>query len=264
LNERVETTVGLRLEDNDFTGTESLPSLRLAWKPSDRRLVWTAWSRAVRAPARFDRDVYFPGTPPFLVIGGPNFVSEVADVIDVGYRAHAMERVSYSVTLFHHDWDKLRSGTSVPVQLENQMEGTAQGVEAWVNWGVSQRWQLSAGFNALDKDLRLKPGSTDPVGVNNETLANDPDRQWVFRATATLSRDIELDVRARHVEELPNPAVPAYTAMDATFIWNIRKRLALTVAVQNLFDETHPEYGPVPTRSEFDRALYIEVRRPAD
>jgi iron complex outermembrane receptor protein len=264
LNKQVEATVGLRVEDNDFTGTESLPSVRVAWKPSDRRLVWTAWSRAVRAPARFDRDVFFPGTPPFLLIGGPNFVSEVADVIDVGYRAEPMERVSYSFTLFHHDWDKLRSGTSVPVQIENQIEGAAQGVEAWATWSVTRAWQLSAGFSTLDKDLRLKPGSTDPVGVNNETLANDPDRQWLLRATATLPRDIKLDVRARHVEELPNPAVPAYTAVDATFVWNVRKRLAVSVAIQNLFDGAHPEYGPEPTRSELDRGVYVELRRSAD
>jgi iron complex outermembrane receptor protein len=264
LTERLDATVGLKLEDNDFTGIESLPSVRLAWKPSDRRLVWTALSRAVRAPARFDKDVYFPGTPPFLVIGGPNFVSEVADVIDVGYRAEATERFSYSFTAFHHDWDKLRSGTSVPVQLENMIEGTAQGIEGWMTWRVVPKWQLGAGFNTLDKDLHLKPGSTDPVGVNNETLANDPDHQWLLRATASLPRGFELDLRARHVEELPNPAVPGYTTMDATLIWNMRKRLALTVAVQNLFDDSHPEYGPAATRSELQRGLYVELRHSAD
>ena len=264
LTERVEATLGLKLERNDFTGTESLPTVRLAWKPSDQRLVWTALSRAVRAPARYDRDVFFPGRPPFLVIGGPNFVSEVADVIDVGYRAEPTERLSYSFTVFHHDWDKLRSGTAIPVQIVNMIEGTARGVEGWATWRATPMWQLGAGFHTLDKDLRLKPGSTDPVGVNNETLANDPDRQWLLRATASLPHGFELDVRARHAEERPNPAVPAYSAVDATLIWNARKRLAVTVALQNLFDDSHPEYGPAPTRSELERGLYVEVRRSAE
>ncbi|HEX5048140.1 MAG TPA: TonB-dependent receptor [Gammaproteobacteria bacterium] len=261
LNEHLEATVGLKLERNDYTGTESLPSARLAWKPSEQRLLWTAVSRAVRAPARFDKDVFFPGTPPFLVIGGPNFVSEVANVIDVGYRAEPTERLSYSFTVFHHDWDKLRSGTSVPVQLENRIEGDAQGVEAWATWRFSRTWQLGAGVNTLDLDLRLEPGSTDPVGVHNETLANDPDYQWFLRATANLPRGIDLDLRARHVEDLQNPAVPEYDAVDASLTWSMRKRLALVVTVQNLFDGSHPEYGPAATRSELERGVYVEVRR---
>ncbi len=263
LTERVEATIGLKLENNDYTGTESLPSVRLAFKPAEHRLVWTALSRAVRAPARFDKDVFFPGTPPFLVIGGPNFVSEVADVLDVGYRAEPTERLSYSFTVFHHDWDKLRSGTSVPVQLENMIEGTAQGIEGWATWRATPKWHLAAGFNTLDKDLHLKPGSTDPVGVNNESLANDPDHQWLLRATASFAHGIELDLRARHSEELPNPAVPAYTTMDATVIWNFRRRLELVFAVQNLFDESHPEFGPAGTRNELERGVYVELRRSA-
>jgi iron complex outermembrane receptor protein len=261
LNEHVETTLGLKLEDNDYTGTEYLPSARIAWKPSERRLVWAGLSRAVRAPARYDRDVYFPGTPPFLVMGGPNFVSEVANVLETGYRAEPTERVSYSLTVFYHDWDKLRSGTSLPVQIENKIEGPAKGVEAWATWRVTPAWQLSAGFSTLDKDLRLEPGSTDPVGVNNETLANDGDYQWVMRSMANLRDNLELDVRARHAEDLPNPAVPAYTTVDATLVWQTRGKLALAVTVQNLFDDSHPEYGRAPARSELERALYVEVRR---
>ncbi|HZF28010.1 MAG TPA: TonB-dependent receptor, partial [Gammaproteobacteria bacterium] len=56
-------------------------------------------------------------------------------------------------------------------------------------------------------------------------------------------------------------AVPDYTAVDATFTWNLKKRLALAVTVQNLFDDAHPEYGPAATRSELERGVYVEVRR---
>ena len=123
LNPHVVATLGAKLEDNDYTGTEYLPSVRLGWKPAEHRLLWTALSRAVRAPSRFDKDVYFPGNPPFLVIGGPNFVSEVANVLEIGYRAEPSDRVSYSVTVFRHDWDKLRSGTSLPVSSRTRSRG---------------------------------------------------------------------------------------------------------------------------------------------
>ncbi len=259
IGERLEATFGLKLESNDYTRTEHLPSLRISWKPAEDKLLWSALSRAVRAPSRFDRDVYFPGTPPFFVMGGPNFVSEVANVLEVGYRAQPTDKLSYSVTLYHHDWDKLRSGTSLPVQLENGIEGSAAGVEAWATWQVTRGWQLSGGFSTLDKDLRLEPGSTDPVGVDNETLANDADYQWLLRSSWDLGSNFALEVNARHVEELPNPAVPDYTAIDASFAWQALPRVAISATAYNLFDEQHPEFGPFPTRSELERALYLRA-----
>ncbi len=259
VNAKVDVTFGLKLESNDYTQTESLPSARVAWRPTSRRMVWAAVSRAVRAPARYDRDVYFPGTPPFLVVGGPNFVSEVADVVELGYRAEASDTLSFSVTAFHHAWDKLRSGTALPVQIENKIEGPADGIEAWATWRASDAWQLSAGLSTLDKNLRLKPGSTDPVGVNNETLANDADYQWLLRSTADLPRHLQLDVRVRHVDALPNPAVPAYTAVDASIGWQPRQMLGVKLTAQNLFDAAHPEYGPDPTRSDLPRTALLEL-----
>src|SRR5690606_19782208 len=101
-------------EHNSYTGTEWLPELRLAWQAWDAHLVWAAASRAVRAPARYDRDVFVPLEPPFIVAGGPDFESEVAIVFELGVRGHHGDAISYSLTAFHHDWDRLRSGTPLP------------------------------------------------------------------------------------------------------------------------------------------------------
>jgi len=38
--------------------------------------VWGAISRAVRTPSRVDRDIAEPNSPPTILIGGSNFVSE--------------------------------------------------------------------------------------------------------------------------------------------------------------------------------------------
>ncbi|HSH91217.1 MAG TPA: TonB-dependent receptor, partial [Ramlibacter sp.] len=85
--EHLELTLGAKLERNVYTGWEFLPSARLAWTPDANRLAWAALSRAVRAPARLDREFFFPGNPPFFINGGPQFVSEVANVLEVGWRA---------------------------------------------------------------------------------------------------------------------------------------------------------------------------------
>ena len=258
---RLTLTPGLKLESNEYSGTEPLPSVRLAWEPGPTRLVWAAASRAVRAPSRFDRNVVVPFLPGFT-IGGPNFDSEVADVLELGYRAQASRAVSYSVTLFHHEWDRLRSGTgTLPLELENKLEGPVYGVEAWATWLATPRWKLSGGFTTLRKHLRLEPGSTDPLGPDNVTLANDPEFQWQLRSSADLGHRQELDVMVRRVGALPTPRVEEYTVVDVRYGWRVRRGLELSLTVQNLQERWHPEFrtsNALP--AEIERSVLLGVR----
>jgi iron complex outermembrane receptor protein len=260
LRDSLRATVGLKLESNDYTGVEYLPSARLAWKVSADRLVWGSVSRAVRAPARFDSDVRFPATPPFAVVGGPDFESEVADVVELGYRAQQSEALSYSLTGFVHFWDRLRSGTAVPVELENRIEGTVQGIEAWAEYRPFEFWLLAGGVTYLQEDLRLKADSTDPVGVDNPTLRNDPDYQWQLRSSFDLPRDFQVDMQLRRVDSLPKPAVPAYMELDIRLAWLVGNGLELAVAGRNLLHDRHPEYGEANARSEIERSVYGQMR----
>src|SRR5205807_2473029 len=107
--DQLRLTLGTQAQSNPYTGTEFLPSARIAWKPDASRLVWSALSRAVRAPARLDRELFVPGQPPFFLAGGPDFQSEIAKVLELGYRAQPSRRASYSVTVFHSVYDHLRS-----------------------------------------------------------------------------------------------------------------------------------------------------------
>jgi len=256
----VKATLGIKLESNDYTGVEVLPSARLAWKPAENSLLWGSLSRAVRAPARYDRDVRFPGFPPFFVIGGPDFVSEVANVVELGYRSQPVKQFNYSVTAFVHFWDKVRSGTALPVELENKIEGEIRGLEAWAEYRPFDFWALSAGVNFVNEDLRLKSGSTDPVGVDNDTLRNDPDYIWTLHSRFDLPRDLQIDLLWRRVAALPAPVVPAYSELDLRFAWLATEKFELSVVGRNLLHDGHAEYGAAATRSEYERNVFGQVR----
>lgn len=264
LAENLNATVGVKFERNDFTGVENLPNLRLAWKLSGNDLLWSSLSRAVRAPSRFDRDVFTVSPPVFQVLGGPNFVSEVADVFELGYRAQVSDALNFSVTGFYHEWDKLRSGeiTSLTpfltIQLENKIEGNVYGGEAWANWQVTDSWRLGAGTVVLRKDLRLKPDSTDPVGVANDTLANDPEYQRTLRSSLELGLS-RLDVHARYVSELPNPVVPSYTAVDAFYSLRLGSDFEIAVSLQNMFDTSHIEFDSPAASREHERRAFLKL-----
>jgi iron complex outermembrane receptor protein len=259
LRTNVVLTLGTRLEHNSFTGTEVLPSARLAWKLEDEQLLWAAASRAVRAPARLDRDIVLPPNPPFIIAGGPDFVSEVANVYELGYRAQATRDFSFSATGYYEVWNRLRSGQTPPnAQVQNMIYGDTSGIEAWATWAVSNQWRLSGGVTTLHKNLRLKTGSTDPDGPKN--LGDDPADQWTLRSAFNLPLRQELDLLVRHIAALPSPAAAAYTAFDLRYGWRVNRTFALSLALRNMFDPRHAEFNGTLGRSEVGRNAVLQLR----
>src|SRR5437867_3935781 len=259
LEENLRLTLGAKFENNDYTGTEPLPSARLAWKPDPQRLVWGAVSRAVRAPSRIDRDLFVNAGPTQLA-GGPDFVSEVVKVFEVGYRDQPLPQATYSISVFHNVYDKLRSVEPVSATtsvLGNKMEGTGNGLEAWGSYQAARNWRLSAGAFFLRQRLNLKPDSGD---ANVSAAGNDPKRQFMLRSSLDLPDSTELDIRVRYVSELPNPKVPAYTAFDMRIAWRLQRELELSVVGQNLIDSGHVEFGNPATASEMARGGYVKLK----
>jgi len=253
-------TLGARIERNDYTGNELLPTARLSWRLSPRHALWTALSRTVRAPTRLDVDAFIPGRPPYLLRGGQAVRSEVAKVFELGYRGQPLPGLSYSATLFHNEYDHLRTQEIDPtgtfLTFGSLMEGQATGIEMWGSYQLSDAWRMSAGYTALHERLRLKAGSNDLAGPG--TAAKDPDHTLQLRSSYSLDEQRELEVGLRKVAALDNPAVPGYWALDARFGWRLRPGLELSVVGRNL-NGRHGEYGPLATRAELGREVGVKL-----
>ncbi|MGB7541431.1 MAG: TonB-dependent receptor [Burkholderiales bacterium] len=259
LSERLKLTIGTKLEHNNYTGFENQPNVRLAWKPGDQVLLWSAISRAVRTPSRLDRDLFAPGSAPFVISGGPDFKSEKLTAYEIGYRTQSSPKASFSISTFYNVYDELRSvepagGTLV---LGNMMEGNTYGVETWGSYDISDWWQLKAGYTYLRKDLRFKPGSGDTSGV--QAAGNDPSHQFSVRSIMNLTHNVDLDFALRSVDSLPSPSVPGYVALDGRLGWKISKGTEVSLSGFNLLDERHPEFGAAPARSEIGRTFYVRI-----
>ena len=254
-------TLGGRAEYNHYTGVEWLPSARLSWRLSPQHAFWASAARTVRAPARLDVDAWVPGAPPFILRGGARVRSEVARVVELGYRGQPAAALSYSVTLFHHDYDHLRTEELDPTRsylvFASLMKGHGSGIEAWGNWQPLPRWRLSAGWTALHQRLRLKSGSTDLDGP--EAARRDPTYTLQLRSSYNIDDAREIDVTLRRVAELAAANVDAYTALDARFGWRLRPGLALSVFGENL-NGGHSEFGSPVYRAEFERRVGVRVR----
>jgi iron complex outermembrane recepter protein len=271
LADTLKLTLGARVEHNDYTGFEFLPNARLAWTVAQDHLLWSALSRAVRSPSRLDRDAFVPGQPPFLLTGGPDVRSEIANVVELGYRGQPVRGGSLSVTAFYADYDHLRSqelsASGTNVFFANRIEGSTHGLEMWANQELSPAWRVSAGLLLLKTHLRRKASSNDPFGPS--ALGNDPSQQWMLRSSHDLGPRHELDIMVRHVGKLPDPKVPSYTAVDARLGWHITHTLELSLTLRNLLDRRHPEFnaldtmyvgiGSLETRSEYERGAYLKL-----
>src|SRR5260221_2879637 len=256
LADDLRLTIGTKFESNYYTGTDSLPSARLALKADPQRLGLGAGSRAVRAPSRIDRDL-FVNVGPTPLNGGPDFVSEAVKAYEVGYPAQASPAAAYSVALFHNIYDKLRSvepATGGGVVLGNKMEGTGDGLEAWGSYQPARNWRLSAGAFFLKQRLRPKPDSGDS---NVSAAGNDPAHQWLLRSSFDLADRTELDIGVRRVGALPNPSVPAYTAADIRIAWRLERGLEVSVV---FVDSGHVESGNPATAGEMASGTYAKLR----
>jgi iron complex outermembrane recepter protein len=253
-------TLATSLERNPYTGTEVLPSARLAWQIDEGRMAWAALSRAVRAPSRVDREFVQPANPPFLIAGGPDFRSEVSGVLELGYRAQSSRALSYSATLFHHEHRRLRSLAPTPqgLQFRNDIEGWTRGIEAWMRWRVAERWRLDAGVVARQERLRVRQDGVDAGGL--AALGNDP-RHWSsLRSSLDLSPRIAWDIGIRYVGARPQPLVPSYTAVDSRLAWRFAPDTELALVIQNVLDPRHAEWGVATNRVELERSAMLQLR----
>jgi iron complex outermembrane receptor protein len=269
LRDDLRLTAGLKFEDNNYTGVEMLPTLRLAWNPKPATLVWASLARSVRAPSRIDHDFYSPtvpavvnGVPQYAIAGGPDFESEVANVFELGYRAQPTATLSYSVTAFVGRYDKLR--TLEPNQkgsgsvFRNFANGHTRGIETWATWQAGKSWRLSGGGVVQRVDTATEPVSRD-LSATTGLATSDPSHHWMLRSSYDVAAGQELDLTLRHVGALARPAVPAYTAVDLRYGWRLHKALELALVGQNLFDPHHAEFGAAPGRHSYERAVLLKL-----
>ncbi len=259
LGERWRLTAGAKLERNSYTGIEFLPNLRVSYEHSPSNTTWASLSRVVRAPARLDRDFYFPGGPPFLIAGGADFRSEVANVAEVGHRGQLGSSFTYSATVFRQAYQGLRAGTpgSAPAIVSNQIDGSSTGLETWAQYQAAPNWRLSAGLFAMRKNLGFASGYTDDTSVAN--LGNDPRHQWNLRSSWDLGPRNQLDVVVRRVGQLPSPVVPAYTAVDMHWDWRLTPAFSVGLLAQNLFDRRHVEFNAAGVASQIERRVFLRL-----
>lgn len=285
IQNRLTLTLGSKFEHNSYSGFEAQPSARLLYSPNDWNRVWAAISRAVRTPARFERDVRVstaafpgPGGLPVLVqtVGNSDFTSEDLLAFELGYRVQPVEWLTVDLAGFYTIYDNLRTaepgvpalatGASPPhvvqpVLFDNRMSGNTYGIEIASTWQPLSFWRLHLNYSYIE--IKLHPDVTSAQQTQDEKRS--PRHQVQVRSLLDLPWHLQFDAAAFFVDQLSKlePAVPSYVRLDLRLGWHPTKAFDLSLVGQNLLDNRHPEWGGVlgvPVKAqEVQRSVYMQA-----
>lgn len=104
----------------------------------------------------------------------------------------------------------------------------------------------------------VEPGSKD-ASAGTGLATSDPGSYASLRASYDIAPNHSVDLMLRHVGKLDSPAVPAYSALDLNYIWQVRPNLDLSLAGYNLLDARHAEFGAAPNRSAYRRRVGVKL-----
>lgn len=280
---KLNLTMGTKLEHNNFSGFDYQPSIRLLWTPSRHQSVWASITRAVRTPSRIDQDVVFDivlqATPPppifFQIQGNPNQKAEQLIATEAGYRAQLGGRLYLDFAGFYNTYRDLEgygpiglAETTNPPPLDllfvlpyaNSIEGRTAGAEIAPVWNVTQWWRLRGSYSFLHMDLKDKPGYTDVGNLLETYTGSSPSHVANVQSIFTLPRGLEFSQTYRYSSQLPEYAIHPYNTADAQLAWSPRERLGLSFNAQNLLRPSHPEFGGDPgPLVGIKRSFYISL-----
>jgi iron complex outermembrane recepter protein len=272
IENKLKLTIGSKFEHNDYSGFEGQPSARIMWSPHNQHRLWAGVSRAVRTPSRAEK--YFdmltnimpantqPFNSPFPIAvysqGSPNYGAEDVITYEVGYRTTFSKSASLDVTGFYNNYENLRyvqSATAQPVfngfntpmtqtlLFNNQLQGRTYGIEIASVWQMLDWWRWDVNYSWLHSDLN---------NLANAVTAISPQQRVSLRGALSPWKDIDLDFWFRYVDgatsittaNVSNGSgyIKPYVTLDLRCAWRPIKSLELSIAGQNLLQDSHLEY----------------------
>lgn len=261
LAKALNLTVGIKLEDDPWSGWSPLPDARLTFSVDDRTTVWAAASRAIRAPTPFDDEVVEKIGSITYLAANTEFRPERVTAYEFGVRAQPQTGISLSAAPFYNVYDDLRTielaatPTGLPYYWGNSMRGDTYGVDAWADWQVNQWWRLSPGFSWVRERLAFKAGASEILGLAQ--AADDPSSHATLTSSMNFPHHLTFDATARYVGALPSPSLPHYYDLDARLGWQASSAVELSLSGANLLHARHTEF---PGDEQITRSVFAEAR----
>ena len=262
--DRLTLNLGSKFEHNSYTGFELQPTARFLWTPSLSTSVWAAVSRAVRTPSRIDSDLRLVAqvfdAPPITrieALGSDTLEAETLIAYEAGYRVVPHERISLDVSLYYHDYSRLRSLAPgapalegsvvvVPFTVGNDAHARSYGGTASATVRASPWWRVRASYTYLNMTAGLEDDVL-PGTIADVNPGLNPSHQAGLWSAFDLPGNLELDVMGRYVSELDGSQaagdeVDEYVQADARLGLALTQSFRVALIGRNLLSRRRIEF----------------------
>ncbi len=257
--------LGTKLEDNDYTGFEWQPSGRIWWTPNDKQMLWAAYSRPVRTPARTEDDirlVYLYAPSPITIDGQTGTDAEKVDAYEAGYRHKWTDTLTSDTAVFYNKYRGLLTfpATTPPLSLTygNRADGQTSGIEQILIWQIRDNWRFEGSYTFMN-------GGTDPGNEVVDIEVRESQHMFSFRSYLDITSDVEWNVAGywygKQADE-PNRGVENNLRLDTGITWRVDDRVEVAIVGHNLLDSKRYEYAdPLfePNITQVPRSFYVQV-----
>ena len=258
--ERLTLTVGSKFEQNQMTGLEIQPSLRMRYTPNAIHSFWAAISRAIRVPSRkeFDGTEYkqFESSTGDSVegriVGNDQLTSEKLIAYELGHSWQPSNRIWFNTAIFYNDYNDLIGVERIPPYsdyhfiYENNKNGRSYGFETASYWQVIDTIILNFSYTYLHSDINQSKWLPDRGAPRN---------MLSMRSSWDVTSKLDFDLWLRYVDSVPEKKVSSYATLDARLAYRMTDQLELALVGQNLFEDHHQEFSDL----EVDRSIYAKI-----
>ncbi len=235
-------TAGARYDHySDFGGTLN-PRLALVWQSTDRLTTKLMYGQAFRAPSYLELYALTAANLP-----NPNLKPEQSNTWDTSFSYLASRNLTLDIDFYRFAQSNLIAPDSAN-QFQNLGGNTSRGIELEAKWQATQTLRLSGNLSNREDST---PYNTIPK--QKAYLRSD----WAF--IPNWNWDVQANRIGKHSLPPGDPRAPmgAYTLVDTTIRYSLRKDWEFASSIRNLFDVdarevtsgSLPDNLPLPGRS---------------
>ncbi|HWV15039.1 MAG TPA: TonB-dependent receptor [Cellvibrio sp.] len=280
VDEKLFLILGSKIEQNEFSGEEVQPNIRLQWSLGPAQTLWSSASQAVRTPTPIEEDINSTiltnplGRAAFV----PNnqFKSEELTAYELGYRNQITPAISLDLASFYNEYEHLQTITFLPlvpvgpnpfpllapVIFSNNMKGRSHGIEAAFSWSIHEDLRVALNYTFLHMTLKaFHPVTHQPDPSQLTAKPIYPKYQTGAKIYWNMNDAWTLDTSFAYVDKLYESRTPDYVRMDINLGGKLSHSLRLNLVGQNLLDNRHMEFNVVSdlNAAEVERSIFARL-----
>lgn len=298
LTSTVSTTLGVKVEDGDFTPLQFQPTWRLAWLPTETLTIWAALTRAVRTPSPAERflawrygsssDVdailasIFPQSSGKVFNefrGNPEFASEKTNTAELGARTTIDENIFIDLAFYRTKLKNLQSFAPlyldfnfpekdyirVVANINNGSKGDASGVEIASQIDFSSNLRLKAGYAYTHFDTT----NTLDIGIDYYTTLerSTPLNSAYLLLQGELEDRWEFDIKTHYFDSTAYISSYNYESesrvdLSARLGYELEPDVMLSLVGKQLQDPEQTEMVSSlmgPVHTEMQRSIFLQI-----